>query len=167
MTFIYRSVSLLALFLAMPAAAQAQTLSPDLAILAPVAGKTWVGRMTSPDGQQSFAIERTFQILWDGSVVKFSTAAEVGSPSEGYYYWDREAEQVQNAFGDWRPGHVVELSPSMRKDSEVIVPSSLSVAPDAPEPVEGAGRSGEGAAAAISRAGGARPLSRIEPLKPR
>ncbi len=166
MTFIYRSVSILTLLLAVPAAAQAQALSPELAILAPLAGKTWVGRMTSPDGQQSFAIERTFQILFDGPVVKFSTTAEVGSPSEGYYYWDREAKQVavfilnargvlqrgtvsvrdgvitvegrivfpdrafdyrntfelrpdgtlvdrwfQNAFGDWRPGHVVELRP--------------------------------------------------------
>lgn len=166
MTYRYRSVLISALLLGLPAAAPAQTLSPDLAILAPLAGKTWVGRMTSPDGKQSFAIERTFQVLWDGSVVRFSTTAEIGSPSEGYYYWDREAKQVavfilntrgvlqrgtvsrrdgvitvegrivfpdrafdyrntfelrpdgtlvdrwfQNAFGDWRPGHVVELKP--------------------------------------------------------
>ncbi|MEW5980893.1 MAG: hypothetical protein AB1806_00825 [Acidobacteriota bacterium] len=35
MTFIYRTISILALLLALPAAAPAQTLSPELAILAP------------------------------------------------------------------------------------------------------------------------------------
>jgi len=173
MTLIRQSPAfVLLLLLGLPAVAPAQPLSQppsqapsqDLSILAPLAGKTWVGRMTSPDGQHTFTVERTFQVMWDGSAVKFSSSAEVGSPSEGYYYWDREAKQVavfvvnargiyqrgtvsvqgnvitvagrisfpdrafdyrntfevrpdgtvvdrwfQNAFGDWRPGHVVEL----------------------------------------------------------
>ncbi|MDO8835664.1 MAG: hypothetical protein Q7V01_08705 [Vicinamibacterales bacterium] len=109
---------------------------------------------------------RTFEVMGDGSAVRFSTKADVGSPSEGYYFWDPEAKLVavfivarrgvyrrgtvsvrdavitvagrisfpervfdyrntyeirpdgtlvdrwfQNAFGDWRPGHVVELKP--------------------------------------------------------
>lgn len=167
MTQIQRSVlALFFLLLVLPARGSGQPLSQHLSILTPLVGKTWVGRMTSPDGRQAFTVERTFQPQWDGSVVRFSTSAEIGSPSEGFYYWDRDAKQVavflvnargvyqrgtvsaaggiitvegrisfpdrafdyrntfelrpdgtlvdrwfQNAFGDWRPGHVVELRP--------------------------------------------------------
>jgi hypothetical protein len=161
-----RATIFLFLLLTLPAGASAQTLSEALSILSPLAGKTWVGRMTAPDGQHTFAVERTFQAIWDGSVVKFSSSGEIGSPAEGYFYWDREAKKLavfiisargvcqrgtvsaqgnvitvegrisfpertfdyrntfelrpdgsvvdrwfQNALGDWRAGHVVELKP--------------------------------------------------------
>ncbi|MEW5980892.1 MAG: hypothetical protein AB1806_00820 [Acidobacteriota bacterium] len=140
--------------------------------------------MTSPDRRRSFSVERRFEALWDGSVVRFQTKAEVGSPSEGYYYWDREAKQVavlilnargvhrrgtvsvrdgvitvegriafperafdyrntfelrpdgtlvdrwfQNAFGDWRPGHVVELKARVGGTPE---PARTSIRPTSP-----------------------------------
>lgn len=156
----------LALALAPPAYAEARDLPGNLSILAPLVGKTWTGRMTSPDGRQSWATERRFEVLWDGSAVRFvSSTPEIGASAEGFFYWDREAEKVavlvvnsrgihqsgtvtakdgaitiegrivfperafgyrntftpaedgklvdrwfQNAFGDWRPGHVIELT---------------------------------------------------------
>lgn len=163
----HASIFLFLLLVLQAAEASAQSPSKALSILAPLAGRTWSGRMTSPDGQRTFAVERTFQPMWDGAVIKFSSSAEIGSPSEGYFYWDREANKLavlivsasgvcqtgtvsakgdvitiegrisfpdrsfdyrntweikadgtvidrwfQNAFGDWRPGHVVELKPS-------------------------------------------------------
>ncbi|MDO8835665.1 MAG: hypothetical protein Q7V01_08710 [Vicinamibacterales bacterium] len=53
MMFRYRLVSVLLVVLAVAADAPAQSLSPELAILTPLVGRTWVGRMTSPDGQHT------------------------------------------------------------------------------------------------------------------
>jgi len=142
-----------------------QTLSENLKILEPLVNKHWVGEMKAPDGSRMFKTDRNFQVVWDGSVVKYtSSIPEIDSFSEGYFYWDRKAQKLaafilssrgvvqhgtvsvengvvtvqgtmvfpeqtfdykntfeftpdgkmidrwfQNAFGPWRPGHVIEF----------------------------------------------------------
>jgi len=145
--------------------------SGPLKILEPLVNRYWVGEMKSPDGNRTFKVDRNFQVVWDGSVVRYAASIpEIGSFSEGYFYWDRETQKVavlilsnrgvvekgtvsvenglvtvqgrmvfpeqtfdfkntfeltpdgklidrwfQNAFGSWRPGHVVTL---IAKDAE-------------------------------------------------
>jgi hypothetical protein len=160
-------VVVLALMLALglAPAAPGQTLSKQLAILAPLVGRTWRGEIRAPADGKMIPTEQSYRILGDGSVVKMTTSAPaLGAWTEGYFYWDREAGAIatfaidergihtrgtvamvdsvltvtgrisfpersfdfrntfefptkgrmidrwfQNAFGDWRAGHVVEL----------------------------------------------------------
>ena len=51
--------------------------------------------MKSPDGSRTFKTDRNFQVIWDGSVVKYTASIpEIDSFSEGHFYWDREAKKV-------------------------------------------------------------------------
>jgi ubiquinone/menaquinone biosynthesis C-methylase UbiE len=142
------------------------TLSDNLKILGPLAGKHWDGDMKLVDGSGTVKADRNFDVLWDGGVVKYTASVpEIGSFSEGYFYWDQAAGKVavflissrgviqrgtvsveqglltvqgtiafpertfeykntfeftaegkmidrwfQNAFGPWRPGHVIEFA---------------------------------------------------------
>jgi len=154
--------------------AASQTLTEPLRFLEPLLGRDWTGMMTAPDGSAQWRTTRRFERMWDGSVVKFTSATpDVGSAAEGYLYWDREAGRVavlvvngrgvyqrgsaaledgivsirgvisfpersfefrntfdlrpdgrlvdrwfQNAFGSWRPGHVVELTAAPTREDE-------------------------------------------------
>ena len=69
--------------------------SDPLKILEPLVNRHWVGEMKSPDGSRTFKTDRNFQIVRDGSAVRYtSSIAEIDSFSEGYFYWDREAQKV-------------------------------------------------------------------------
>lgn len=151
---------------ARPDQAKETTLAAELKVLEPLVNREWIGEMLSPDGSRRLKTSRRFQVALDGTVVRFfSGTPEIGSSSEGYLYWDRQAKAVavfvvssrgvsqsgtvtaegnvitlqgkisfperafdyrntfevrpdgtvvdrwfQNAFGPWRPGHVVELT---------------------------------------------------------
>jgi len=70
-------------------------LSSQLKILEPLVNRHWVGEMKSPDGSRAFKTDRNFQVVWDGSVVRYtSSIPEIDSFSEGHFYWDREAKKV-------------------------------------------------------------------------
>ncbi len=144
----------------------AQNLDPNLKILAPLLGKSWVGEMKAPDGSAAWKTTHEFKTLWDGAIVKYTGGtAGINSFAEGYFYWDRTEQKIavlimnnkgiyqkgfvtledglitikgtisfpertfefkntfeitadgkmidrwfQNAFGPWRPGHVIEFT---------------------------------------------------------
>jgi len=144
----------------------AQNLDPNLKILAPLLGKSWVGDLKAPDGSTTWKTTCEFKALWDGTVVKYTgSTSQMNSFAEGYFYWDRAEQKVavliinnkgiyqkgfvmledsvitikgaisfpertfefkntfefiadgkmidrwfQNAFGPWRPGHVIEFT---------------------------------------------------------
>jgi hypothetical protein len=75
--------------------AAGQTLSDHLKILEPLVNRHWVGEMKSPDGSRMFKTDQKFQVVWDGSVVKYTgSIPEIDSFSEGYFYWDLKAQKV-------------------------------------------------------------------------
>ncbi|MBN2134483.1 MAG: hypothetical protein JW737_02010 [Acidobacteria bacterium] len=142
------------------------TLSDSLKVLEPLVGKHWIGKMGNPVDGKVLDTDRNFQVIWDGTVVKYSSSIkQINSYSEGYFYWDNKQNAVtvfiisgkgivqkgtvttedgkiivkgtitfperafdyknefeftadgkmtdrwfHNAFGDWRPGHVVEFT---------------------------------------------------------
>jgi len=70
-------------------------LSGQLKILEPLVNRHWVGEMKSPDGSRTFNSEVNFQVVWDGSVVRYTASIpEIGSFSEGYFYFDEETQKV-------------------------------------------------------------------------
>jgi len=74
---------------------KAATLSDSLKILQPLVDKQWVGKLANPQDGRLLEVRRHFQVIWGGSIVKYSTSMqEIGSFSEGYFYWDREVRQV-------------------------------------------------------------------------
>jgi rhodanese-related sulfurtransferase len=71
------------------------TLSENLKILEPLVDRHWVGEMKSPDGSRTFKTDQNFQVVWDGSVVRYTgSIPEIDSYSEGHFFWDREAQKV-------------------------------------------------------------------------
>jgi len=71
------------------------TLSENLRILEPLVDKYWVGEMKAPDGSRTFKTDQNFQVVWDGSVVRYTgSIPEIDSYSEGHFFWDREAQKV-------------------------------------------------------------------------
>jgi len=77
------------------ATAAGRTPSDHLKMLEPLVNRHWVGEMRSPDGSRTFKSEVNFQVIWDGSAVKYSAAIpEIGSFSEGHFYWDWETQKV-------------------------------------------------------------------------
>ena len=73
----------------------AAALSDSLKILEPLVNKHWVGTLANPQDGRLLEVRRHFQVIWGGSVVKYSSSMqEIDSFSEGYFYWDREAQQV-------------------------------------------------------------------------
>jgi rhodanese-related sulfurtransferase len=69
--------------------------SDPLKILEPLVNRHWVGEMKSPDGSRTFKTDRNFQAIRDGSAVRYTASIpEIDSFSEGYFYWDREAQKV-------------------------------------------------------------------------
>lgn len=144
----------------------ATALADSLKILEPLVNKHWVGKLANPQDGRMLEVTRDFRVIWNGSVVKYSTLLkEISNASEGYFYWDQENKHVavfivgstgsmrngqvsienglltvrgtlvfpdrkfeyrntfeftadgkmidrwfHNAFGDWRPGHVIEFT---------------------------------------------------------
>ncbi len=75
--------------------ADAANLSDSLMILDPLVNKHWVGELANPQDGRLLEVRRNFQVIWGGAVVKYSSSMrEIDSFSEGYFYWDREAQQV-------------------------------------------------------------------------
>jgi hypothetical protein len=86
---------LLFLFLVIRIQAAVPALSNQLKILEPLVNKHWVGEMKSPDGSRAFKTGVSFQVVWDGSVVKYEASIpEIGSFSEGYFFFDRETQKA-------------------------------------------------------------------------
>jgi len=71
-------------------------LSDSLKIMEPLANKNWIGEIKHLRDGRLLKINRNFQVIWNGSIVKYSSyLPEMNSFIEGYYYWDWKAKQVE------------------------------------------------------------------------
>ena len=104
--------------------AAGQSLSDRLKALSPLVNRSWSGDMKSPDGSRTFKTDRRFEALWDGSVVRYTASIpEVGSYSEGHFYWDREARKIAVVIVN--SGGVVQRGTVTVKDRVVTIQGKI------------------------------------------
>jgi len=112
------------LVLACDRAAAGESLSDQLKVLSPLINRSWVGDMKSPDGSRTFKTDRHFEALWDGSIVRYTASIpEVGSYSEGHFYWDREARKIAVVIVN--SGGVVQRGTVTVKDRVVTIQGKI------------------------------------------
>lgn len=88
-----------------------QTLHKNLEILEPLVNKNWVGYIKALDSDRMIELPRRWDVIWDGSAVKFSSyVEELNNFSEGYLFWDPEKKEIAvfriNNKGTITKGHV-------------------------------------------------------------
>ena len=81
--------------LALPSVMKGQDLDKKLNILKPMIGQTWEGTLKSPDGRQEFKTVQRMDVIWNGSVLKYTgSVPDLDDHFEGFVYWDPEAERI-------------------------------------------------------------------------
>ena len=72
-----------------------QRLSENLKIMEPLVNKLWEGELKAPDGSASWKTTREFKVIWDGTVIKYTSSMPGrNSYAEGFFYWDREEQKI-------------------------------------------------------------------------
>jgi hypothetical protein len=62
--------------------------------LEPLLGKTWVGALKAPDGSAEFRVERRFEAVWEGKVIRCTKInRDLDNSGEGYIFWDAVAKK--------------------------------------------------------------------------
>jgi hypothetical protein len=81
--------------LSLPFVLQGQVLDEKLMILKPMIGKTWEGTLRSPDGQKEFKTAQRMEVVWNGSVLKYTgSVPDLDDHFEGFVYWDPETKRI-------------------------------------------------------------------------
>lgn len=76
-----------------------QTLSEKLDPLKPFLNKPWKGILKSPDGKDELIVNRTFEIVKNGNVIKCTKInKELDSFGEGFFYWNDIEKKIAFFF---------------------------------------------------------------------
>ena len=72
-----------------------QTMNEKLAFLKPILGKSWIADFKSPNGQTSTKVIRSYELIWNGEVIKFTNSnPQLKYFEEGYFYVEDGTNKV-------------------------------------------------------------------------
>ena len=117
-------------------------LRPELSILKPLVGQTWVGEMKDPSGQRTLHLLFKYEPMHGGKVLKYyQETKELNNQNDGYVYYDPDKKEIAfltlNSNGNFSVGNIKEEGGKILKYGYSIFPTqklefrnTLEITPD-------------------------------------
>lgn len=103
-------------------------LRPELSLLKPLVGKTWISEWKDPSGRQTLHLSRRYEPMHDGKIIRiYQECKELNSQTDGYYYYDPYKKEI--AFltltnnGNFAAGNVKEEGGKILEYGHVTFPN--------------------------------------------
>ena len=70
-------------------------LRPELSILKPLVGQTWVGETKDPSGQMTLHMFFKYELMHGGRILKYhQETKELNNQNDGYVYYDPDKKEI-------------------------------------------------------------------------
>lgn len=102
-------------------------LRPELSLLKPLIGKTWICETTDPSGRMTLHLTMTYEPMHEGKILKHHQEnQELKNRNDGYVYYDPDKKEIAfltlNSNGNFSVGNMKEENGKILKYGYTIFP---------------------------------------------